>query len=865
VFVGGVEAEPGSDEVAMGFPAGARGRASATNITKGTLSGLHWEQMQSTLDAASAVEESSADRLEELFALTNAPLGIFVVARPVAAAQVAASMDVLSDEMARLEALRSGRGVHRRKLARLEKDLEYLDRSQGLGCWELEVWTAGVDERGARSAAARVAGLGDLAESPVMLRPASADAAGQHSWRDKVLVGPDAVAALARPPFRELPGVRVTRLPEFDQNIEDTIQIKLGSVLDGSRSPAAPFGVSMNSVNRHVFVCGATGAGKSETVRSLLLGLNQRSIPWMVIEPAKAEYAAIGPWLDPGNPVVAIRPGDPDSPPPMLNPLEPSSVLVKGVRRTFPLQTHLDLVRALFAASFDAQEPFPQVLSTGLTRAYQTRGWNLVTGAATDPSLAPPQWPILSDLVRESLSVVEGLGYGAEVRNNMRGFIRVRVESLRSGTPGRFFEGGYPIDLEDLLTRPTVFEIEDLGDDKDKAFFIGNLIIRLVELLRLRQKFGLQQPGLSHALVIEEAHRLLRRSAEEGPPSHAVTMFANLLAEVRAYGEGVVVAEQIPSKVITDLVKNSAVKVMHRLPAKDDRDTVGSTMNLTEDQSAHVVSLDPGTAVAHSAGMDRPVLVRIDRVSSREATGGTSSAPTLGVRWGAAAEEPKGQMLTLGQLESARDLVTSSVALWAEQVAVAHLTHEVVGTPSGRWFVTLQNADLRLSRCAIGLAVMASIERRYALVRDWHDPAALLDAVAELMAAQLASGRGLGRPNWKWSVAQYRFTKIRLDLDDHAPETDRTAPHPATERWRAAGIDISGDSWSEQLAHVDELCMRPPLVWPHQLAGSPPVLEELAGALGYVSGTPEQNVAGAIGSLGLERRWLVRRVGAHGG
>jgi len=39
----------------------------------------------------------------------------------------------------------------------------------------------------------------------------------------------------------------------------------------------------------------------------------------------------------------------------------------------------------------------------------------------------------------------------------------------------------------------------------------------------------------------------------------------------------------------------------------------------------------------------------------------------------------------------------------------------------------------------------------------------------------------------------------------------------------------------------------------------------LAGALGYVSGTPEQNVAGAIGSLGLERRWLVRRVGAHGG
>ncbi len=865
VFVGGVEAGPESDDAALGFPPGARGRTQSASEVESALAGLQWERAQIALDAGTVLEESLADRLEDLFTLTSAPMAFLAVARPAKQATVSATVDALSDELARLEALRTGRGVHRRQLARVEQNLEYFDRSVGVGCWELEIWTGGFDGTGAKVAASMLAGSGDLAEVPLLLRPASADVAGQHSWSDSLVVGADTVAAVVRPPFRELPGVRVTPLPEFDQNVEDKIQIKLGSVLDGSRSPAAPFGVSLDSVNRHVFVSGATGAGKSETVRSLLLSLNQRSIPWMVIEPAKAEYAAIAPWLDPKNPVVVIRPGDPDSPPPMINPLEPSSVVVNGVRHTFPLQTHLDMVKALFTASFDAEEPFPQVLSAGLTRAYQTRGWNLVTGAASDPSLAPPEWPVLGDLVSESLSVVDGLGYGAEVRNNMRGFIRVRVESLRSGTPGRFFEGGYPIDLDDLLARPTVFEIEDLGDDKDKAFFIGSLIIRVVELLRLKQKHGLQKPGLSHVLVIEEAHRLLRRVAEESPSAHAVTMFANLLAEIRSYGEGVVVAEQIPSKVIPDLVKNSAVKLMHRLPAEDDRATVGATMNLTDEQSAHVVALEPGTAVAHSAGMDRPVLVRIDRVSSQSKTGADSSAPTLGMRWGGDADEAAGKLLTLGQLESARDLVTPAVALWAEQVVVAHLTNDPIGTPTGEWFTKLQTASSRKGRSAIALAVSDAVARRFGTVRGWHDPADLLTEVVALMSAQLESGRGLGKPKWRWAIGQYRYSNIWDALDDPAHGADANLPHPSTARWLAAGVDLPGPTREAQVRQLEALVQGQRAVHADDLAGSPSILDYLAHALGSRGGTPYANLWHALEKLGLEHTWLAARVGASDG
>ncbi len=136
------------------------------------------------------------------------------------------------------------------------------------------------------------------------------------------------------------------------------------------------------------------------------------------------------------------------------------------------------------------------------------------------------------------------IGYGREITDNVRGFIKVRIASLRLGTTGRFFEGGHPLDIAALLDRNVVPEIEDVGDDADKAFLIGTVLIRLASYLRMRQREEGPAPArLRHLTVIEEARRLLRNPAgRTGPAAHAVEMFAGLLAEVRAYGEGLVIA-----------------------------------------------------------------------------------------------------------------------------------------------------------------------------------------------------------------------------------------------------------------------------------------------------------------------------------
>jgi len=110
-------------------------------------------------------------------------------------------------------------------------------------------------------------------------------------------------------------------------------------VLAWNRVPAGELAVPRASLNRHAFVCGATGAGKSQTVRGLLEAATRAGIGWLVVEPAKAEYRLMAAWL-PGTEVIRIRPGELGDPPAGINPLEPAPgpgwlpVSAAGTRRS---------------------------------------------------------------------------------------------------------------------------------------------------------------------------------------------------------------------------------------------------------------------------------------------------------------------------------------------------------------------------------------------------------------------------------------------------------------------------------------------------------------------------------------------------
>jgi hypothetical protein len=438
--------------------------------------------------------------------------------------------------------------------------------------------------------------------------------------------------------------------------------------------------------------------------------------------------------------VIRIRPGEADAIAAGLNPLEPAT-LAEG--RQFPLQTHADLVRALFIASFRSEEPFPQVMSAALTRVYEDAGWDLALG---EPRRAGARYPALSDLQRAAERVIGEIGYSQRVTDDVLGFIRVRIGSLRAGTTGRFLEGGHRIDFGRLLERNAVLEIEDVGDDRDKAFLMGTVLIRLAEHLRMTRDGN--QARLKHLTVIEEAHRLLRRPEPgdgQGAGAHAVEMFAGLLAEIRAYGEGLVIAEQIPARIVDDVIKNTAVKLVHRLPAADDREAVGATMNVTPAQSRYLVTLPPGQAAVFADGMDYPMLVKITDHPERimaAAPALTDCASVVTPRSGSCGPDCGSRPCTLREIRVAQRLLGEHpwLPVWAELAVAAHLAGWPTPVPVPAALAVLKEAPSRLARCAVAQAV---------------DTAVADDGLAAHVAA--AIGARLSRDAWLCQVNEGRW------------------------------------------------------------------------------------------------------------
>ncbi|HTR91723.1 MAG TPA: ATP-binding protein [Trebonia sp.] len=765
-------------EVLLALPAGARGTAVTAAALGGLIRGVGcWRAVAGIsdglltadrdLDATGTAAARGRVSLDEgLLGSWSGAFGWLVLAEPVPPGRLLALAEEAGRRQRVAEATADRFPERAAQARRLKERHAEFQRGLSEGFWRITVAAGGADE----ASAARVAGLlcasADLAGLPYALSPAAGNKSASPSAPAGAALEPGGdgnpaapfygstglFAALARPPEAEVPGVRFPLRPEFDVTPEgpaaetDAEAIRLGAVLDRNLRPAGPFDVSPGSLNRHVFVCGATGAGKSQTVRCLLEAATGRGIPWLVIEPAKAEYRLMANRL-PGAQVIRIRPGEPDAIAAGLNPLEPAG---DGAGGRFPLQTHADLVKALFIASFQAEEPFPQVLSAALGRVYEEAGWDLALG---EPSRCEAAYPTLTDLQRAAERVVTEIGYSQRVTDDVLGFIRVRLASLRHGTTGRFLEGGHPLDFGALLRANVVLEIEDVGDDADKAFLMGTVLIRLAEHLRLTSRTaGPAAPGLAHLTVVEEAHRLLRRpesagAGGAGAAAHAVELFAGLLAEIRAYGEGLVIAEQIPVRLLPDVIKNTAVKITHRLPAADDREAVGATMNATPAQSRYLVTLPPGQAAVFSDGMDFPVLVKIADGTERERASPAPTADPRGVvspRSVTCGGECALRPCTLRDMRAGQRVLSELpwLGLWAELAVLAHLTGWPVPVPVPATLAALRARPPRVAQCALSHAIDAAVAvfQKAVFQKAGHGdiarPRALAVHVAEVLLAR---------------------------------------------------------------------------------------------------------------------------------
>ena len=280
------------------------------------------------------------------------------------------------------------------------------------------------------------------------------------------------------------------------------------------------------------------------------------------------------------------------------------------------LQTHIDMLLATFKTAFELFPPMPYVLESAVYEVYKDRGWNIVTNR-NDYGLT--LYPTISDLYDKIGYIVQNMGYDNEVSSNIRSALEARINSLMIGGKGAMLNTPHSIPIESLLSAPSVLELEDIGDDETKSFVIGILLVQLYEYRKYQKDRINGAKKLQHILMVEEAHRLLKNVSESANPTQAksVEFFCNMLAEIRTYGQGIFIADQIPTKLAPDTIKNTNLKIVHRTVAMEDREAIGRAMNMSEDQIEYLSSLPRGYAAVYAEGDNRPKCVKLPLVKDQ--------------------------------------------------------------------------------------------------------------------------------------------------------------------------------------------------------------------------------------------------------
>lgn len=419
------------------------------------------------------------------------------------------------------------------------------------------------------------------------------------------------LSLLAGFPSREVCGIRLRKNVDFAVNTHKTNEqddFELGNIIQNGRTlEHAKVYLNKKLLNQHIFISGVTGAGKTTTCQQIL---TQSGLPFLVIEPAKTEYRSLY-QLD--NTIEYYTVNNESISPFRLNPFE----LLPNEQ----LAGHIDMLKATFAAVFPMEASMPYLIEEAIVRSYELKGWDINTSTNflyENPYQHPEQcFPIMSELLEVLKKVIANKGFGKELQEKYEGSLISRLDNLTVGSKGRMLNTRVSIDVNALLDKKIVIELDDLKDEKDKALLMGFLIGRVAEAVKQRHKVDV---NFQHITLIEEAHRLLEKpEGADDAKKLGVNLFANLLAEVRKYGECLIIADQIPNKLTPEVLKNTNTKIIHRLFAADDRQAIGETVGLTDEQKQFLPMLKVGEAIVYSAGWHEAVRTQVGRASDTNA------------------------------------------------------------------------------------------------------------------------------------------------------------------------------------------------------------------------------------------------------
>ena len=391
-------------------------------------------------------------------------------------------------------------------------------------------------------------------------------------------------------------GIESNMLKESSEMLKETVTDKENIAFGFQKgNSTVNIGASTKAFTQHATIVGVPGTGKTTFAINLLMQFHQKGIPFLAIEPTKKEYRAMVSVI----PELQIfTPGNNSVSPFIINPFIPP--------RDVTVEEYIPSLANAFGAAFSMPEPLDIIFLSAIKQCYTEHGWRDYSKYG-DPNVVPFG---LYEFILTFNRIVSEANYSKDVKGNLQSGGTFRLMNLLEQN-GNIYDTVNTVPLEDILARPTVIELNAIDNEEFKSLLMALLLINICVYAKHHQ----QSDGvLKNVLLIDEAHVLLD-SAKSSTQSKndisnpTIKALQNMVAEIRALGTSIIIADQSPRKIGKDIIDNTDIKVSFRLVGSEAREIIADSTDMDEYKKQYLSHLDSGEAFVYYRGLKNSQLI----------------------------------------------------------------------------------------------------------------------------------------------------------------------------------------------------------------------------------------------------------------